>query len=248
MASTLSGKQAVVTGASRGIGRAIALRLAHLGARVVIGYATAKDRADAVVADISASGGEAIAVAVDVSDPVQAARLIAAAQARGAIDILVNNAGIQRSALVHKMSDADWNEVLGVNLSGVFYTCRAALPAMLEKGRGHIINVASASSFMAQRGAASYAASKHGLIGLTKVLALEAARAGVLVNAVAPGLTDTDLVRGLAPEAADRLAKIVPLGRIADPDEIARMVAFVATEVTYSTGNVFHASGGVVMA
>jgi NAD(P)-dependent dehydrogenase (short-subunit alcohol dehydrogenase family) len=146
------------------------------------------------------------------------------------------------------MSDADWHDVMNTNLSAVFYLCRAVLVSMLEARAGHIVNVASASSFMGQRGAASYVASKHGLIGLTRALAIETAPSGILVNAVAPGLTDTDMVRNLTPEQREGLLKMVPLRRIAAPEEVAAMVSFVITRAGYSTGNVFHVSGGVVMA
>ena len=144
------------------------------------------------------------------------------------------------------MSDPDWHDVIDMNLNAVFHLTRAALRAMYERGAGQIVNVASASAYMGQPGAASYVASKHGLIGFTRTVALEAIRRGVRVNAVAPGLTDTDLVRVLTDAQRAALLATIPQGRLASPEEIAAMVRFVATEATYSVGNVFHASGGLI--
>ena len=244
----LQGQVALVTGASRGIGRAVAIALARLGARVVVNYKSATAQAEEAVGAIVAAGGAAEPAQADVARPAEARTLVEKVLARhGRLDVLVNNAAVQRAALLHRMSDADWNDVLDLNLSAVFHLCRAALPAMLEARRGNIVNVASASSFMAQKGASSYVASKHGLIGLTKALALETASKGLRVNCVAPGLTDTDLVRGLTDAQRNALLTMVPLGRIAAPDEVASMVAYVVTDASYSTGNVFHVGGGVVM-
>jgi NAD(P)-dependent dehydrogenase (short-subunit alcohol dehydrogenase family) len=188
------------------------------------------------------------AAQADVGRPLEAKQLVEGVlETEGRLDVLVNNAAVQRSALLHKMSDEDWHGVLDTNLNAVFYLCRAALPSMLAARAGQIVNIASASAFVAQRGAAGYVASKHALIGLTKALALETAGRGPRVNAVAPGLTDTDLVRGLSDAQREALLKLVPLGRLADPDEVARMVELVVTDASYSTGNVFHVSGGVVM-
>jgi NAD(P)-dependent dehydrogenase (short-subunit alcohol dehydrogenase family) len=245
----LDGRVALVTGASRGIGRAIALELGMMGARVALGYRREDERAKEAVAALESHGVTARGFRADISRSDEAQRLIVdVLGAFGSVDVLVNNAAIQRAALLHKMSDADWHEVMDTNLSAVFYLCRAVLPSMLQARRGHIVNVASASAFMGQRGAASYVASKHGLIGLTRALAVETASAGILVNAVAPGLTDTDLVRDLTPEQRESLLRMVPLRRIASPEEVAAMVGFVVTRAGYSTGNVFHVSGGVVMA
>ncbi|MEZ4293445.1 MAG: 3-oxoacyl-ACP reductase family protein [Polyangiaceae bacterium] len=247
-APPLSGSVAVVTGASRGIGRAIAVRLARLGATVVLNYRSQDAEASEAASLARAAGGEAEVLKADIGRPAEARSLIEQVLARhGRIDILVNNAAIQRSALLHAMTDADWHDVIDVNLNSVFHLCRAALPSMIAARRGHIVNIASASSFMAQPGASSYVASKHALIGLTKALALETASKGILVNAVAPGLTDTDLVRGLTENQKNALLTKVPLRRLASPDEIAAMVELVITAATYSTGNVFHAGGGVVM-
>lgn len=244
----LAGKTALVTGASRGIGRAVAHELGRLGARVGVSYRSDDDKAHETITSLTAAGVEARAFRADIARSREASKLAAdVTAALGEIQILVNNAAIQRSALLHKMTDADWHEVMDTNLSAVFYLSRAVLPAMLEARSGHIVNVASASAFMGQRGAASYVASKHGLIGLTRALAIETASRGVLVNAVAPGLTDTDMVRNLTPEQREGLLKLVPLRRIAAPEEVAAMVGFVVTRAGYSTGNVFHVSGGVIM-
>jgi 3-oxoacyl-[acyl-carrier protein] reductase len=246
---TLAGRVAVVTGASRGIGRAIAVRLGALGATVVLNYLNEDARcAEAVQAVTQAGGPSPNAIRADIGRPDEARRLIEGVLAQhGRLDVLVNNAARQTSSLLHKMSDADWQSVIDVNLSAVFYLCRAALPAMMAARSGHIVNIASASSYMARKGAASYIASKHGLIGLTKALALETASQGVLVNAVAPGLTETDLVAGLTEAQREGLLGLVPLKRMARPEEVADMVAYVVTRAGYSTGNVFHCSGGAVL-
>lgn len=244
----LAGKTALVTGASRGIGRAVAHELGRLGARIGVSYRSDDQKAEETLASLAAAGVEARAFRADVGRSREASKLAEdVAEALGEVQLLVNNAAIQRSALLHKMTDADWHEVMDTNLSAVFYLSRAVLPAMLEARSGHIVNVASASAFMGQRGAASYVASKHGLIGLTRALATETASRGVLVNAVAPGLTDTDMVRSLTPEQREGLLKLVPLRRLATPEEVAAMVGFVVTRAGYSTGNVFHVSGGVIM-
>ena len=238
----------IVTGASRGIGRAVALRLGRLGATIIVNYRSARAEAEEVARQVADSGGRAEVVTADVGRPEEARRLVETTVERHQrIDILVNNAAIQRSRLLHKMSDSDWYDVIDVNLNAVFQLCRASLPAMLSARSGHILNIASASSFMAQAGASSYVASKHALIGLTKALALEVASKGVLVNAVAPGLTDTDLVKGLTDDQRAALLTRVPLGRMGTPEEVAAMVELILTEATYSTGNVFHVGGGVVM-
>ncbi|MEZ4451959.1 MAG: 3-oxoacyl-ACP reductase FabG [Nannocystaceae bacterium] len=246
----LDGRVALVTGASRGIGRAIAVHLAELGAHVTLNYRDRDEEAREALeaAQRGAAGSEVRLARADVSDRAQAARLVEDVLDRHQrLDLLINNAGIQRSALVHKMSDADWHDVLDVNLNAVFYLCRAALPSMLAAGRGHIVNISSASAFMGQRGAASYVASKHALTGLTRALAVETASHGLQVNIVAPGVTETDLLGALDERQRERLVQRVPMGRIASPEEVASMVGWVVTRATYSTGNVFHVSGGVIM-
>jgi NAD(P)-dependent dehydrogenase (short-subunit alcohol dehydrogenase family) len=238
----------LVTGASRGIGRAIAVKLGALGARVVVNFRSDAAAAAETVRLVGEAGGSAESAQADVARPGEARRLVEALLAHyRRLDVLVNNAALQRTTLLHKMSDADWQDVIDLNLSAVFHLCRAALPAMLEARSGSIVNIASASAFMAQRGACSYVASKHGLIGLTRALALETASKGIRVNCVAPGLTDTDLVRNLSDAQRSALLGMVPLARIGSPEEVAATVAHVIVDATYSTGNVFHVGGGVVM-
>ncbi|MEO0601383.1 MAG: SDR family oxidoreductase [Myxococcota bacterium] len=240
---------ALVTGGSRGIGRAIAVRLGALGSRVWLSYRSDEEAAQAAAAEVVRAGGpQPRIVRADVGDPAAAKAMVEAVLgATGRLDVLVNNAGIQRSAMAHRMDDADWHDVIAVNLSGVFFACRAALPTMREARAGTVGNIASASACVAQPGAAGSVASKHGLIGLTKALALENASRGIRVNAVAPGLTDTDLVRGLDDAQRAGLERRVPLGRIGRPEEVATAVAWLVTDGSYTTGNTLHVSGGVVL-
>ncbi len=243
-----TGKVALVTGASRGIGAAIARELARAGARVAVNYHRSETAALAVCREIAEAGGESRAFAADVGRSDAATGLVEAVRdSLGPVEILIHNAGLQHSAMAHKMTDAQWDEALAVNLSAAFYLARAALPAMRESGSGCIVFIASASASVPQAGAAGYVAAKHGLIGLTKALALESAGKGIRVNAVSPGLTETDMVASLSPEQRGGLLRKIPLGRIADPEEVAAMVEWVVRGATYSTGNVFHVSGGVAM-
>ncbi|NVB37538.1 SDR family NAD(P)-dependent oxidoreductase [Pseudenhygromyxa sp. WMMC2535] len=244
----LSGRVALVSGGSRGIGAAICSELAAAGAVVAVNYRSSAAAATQVCGDIQAAGGRAQAFAADVGDPRQAAALVASVtESLGSVDILVHNAGLQHTAMAHKMSDQQWDEALAVNLSAAFYLSRAALPAMRAAGSGCVVFVASASGSVAQVGAAGYVAAKHGLIGLTKALALESANKGIRVNAVSPGITDTDMVADLDERAKAGLLARVPLGRMASPEEVAATVAWVIRGASYSTGNVFHVSGGVAM-
>jgi 3-oxoacyl-[acyl-carrier protein] reductase len=244
----LTGKVAVVTGASRGIGRAIALRLGEMGATVILNYCSHDEEAQSALQAVEKSGARAQLVKADISRSAEASRLIDTVLAEHKrIDILINNAGVQRAVMSYKMSDADWHEVMDINVSSVFYLSRAVLPAMIEARSGHIINIGSASGFTAHKGAASYCASKYALIGLTKVLALEVADKGVQVNGVAPGITDTDMIKSLSEAARNQLLSSIPMKRMAQPEEVADMVAFIITEASYSTGNFFHISGGFIM-
>ncbi|MBK7992342.1 MAG: 3-oxoacyl-ACP reductase FabG [Blastocatellia bacterium] len=245
----LLNKVAVVTGSSRGIGRAIAIRLGQMGAKVVINYCSNEEEANKALEEVKNTAASSVQIIkADVSKPTEAKNLIdTVLSEHQKVDILINNAAIQRATLVHKMKDADWEEVMALNLSSVFYLCRAVLPKMIESRSGEIVNIGSASGFMAHKGAASYVASKYGLIGLTKVLALETADYGIRVNGVAPGITDTDMIKGLTDAAKERLLSGIPMKRMAKAEEIAEMVAFILTSATYSTGNFFHASGGLIM-
>lgn len=248
-AGSLEGRVALVTGASRGIGRAIAVELARRGARLFLGCRERSAAARAALDEVVTMGvDEPAIVEADHRDPTSAGRAVERVVAEaGAIDVLVNNAAIQRSAMAHKMADEDWLDVVRVNLDAVFFASRAALSSMRPRRSGHIVNVASASSYVAQPGAASYVASKHGVIGLTKALALENARHGIFVNAIAPGITNTDMTSSLDDTSRRALLDIVPIGRMAEPQEHARLVGWLVAEGSYSTGNVFHASGGVTM-
>jgi 3-oxoacyl-[acyl-carrier protein] reductase len=242
------GQVALVTGASRGIGRAIAFALATEGARLVINYAKSSTAADEVVAEIVAGGGEAIALQADVSKSEDVDKLIENTRTQfGQIDILVNNAGITRDTLMLRMKLEDWQAVIDLNLTGVFLCTKAVSKGMLKQKSGRIINIASVSGLMGNAGQANYSAAKAGVIGLTKTLAKEFATRGITVNAVAPGFIETDMTHDLK---AAEILKFIPLGRYGQPEEIAGMVRFLATDpaAAYITGQVFNVDGGMVMA
>ena len=244
----LNDKVAVVTGASRGIGRLIALDLARRGARIV---ASGRDAAalEALVAEIAAGGGEAQAVAADVALSADADRLIATAVERyGRIDILVNNAGITRDGLLLRMKDEDWDAVLDTNLKGAFLCTRAAAKVMSKQKVGRIINISSVVGQMGNPGQANYCASKAGLLGLTKSVARELARRNVTVNAVTPGFIVTDMTDALPEKAREELVSQIPLGRFGLPEDIAFSVAFLASDQAgYITGQVLGVNGGMYM-
>ncbi len=245
-----AGRVALVTGGSRGIGAAISRTLAGAGAKVAVNYLHSEAAARSLCASLEDAGGVARPFRADVGRADQAAALVEAVgadPALGPVDILVHNAGIQHSAMAHRMSDAQWHEAFAVNLHAAFYLSRAVLPHMRAAEAGVIVFIASASASVAHAGAAGYIAAKHGLIGLTKALALESAGKQIRVNAVSPGLTQTDLVDALSPPERAKLLRITPMGRIASPGEIAATVDWVIRGATYSTGNVFHVSGGVAM-
>ena len=245
-ARPLEGKTAVVTGGSRGIGAAIATLLAERGAAVVVSARDA-DRLAAAVKDLEAMGAAAAGVAGDVSRREDAERVVDTARERfGRLDILVNNAGITRDGLLLRMKDEDWDRVLEVNLRGAFVMSRAASKVMVRQKGGRIINMSSAAGAMGNAGQANYSASKAGLIGFTKAAARELSHWGILVNAVAPGLIETDMAAALPAAARDALLAQVPLGRVGTPREVAEVVGFLAGEgATYITGQVFHVNGGL---
>jgi len=245
----LSGKHAVVTGGSRGIGRAIVLRLATQGADVAFSYRGNQAAAQETAAAVEALGRRALAVQGDVTDPAAAEAVVAAALAAfGSIDILVNNAGITRDDLIMRMSIDAWREVLETNLFGAFYTTKAVTRPMLRARSGRIVNITSVSGQAGQTGQANYSAAKAGLIGLTKATARELASRGITANAVAPGFVLTELTAGLPEALTAELVARTPLGRFGTVEEVAAAVAFLASdEAAFITGQVLAIDGGLVM-
>jgi 3-oxoacyl-[acyl-carrier protein] reductase len=238
--ASLDGKTALVTGASRGIGRAIASELARAGASVVVGYRSGKDEADALAAEL---GGRA--VQADVANGEDAARLVEEA---GDLDILVNNAGLTRDGLLARMPDDDWRTVIETNLSSVFYTCRAVTRPMMKKRAGAIVNVSSIVGVHGNWGQTNYAASKAGIIGFTKSLARELGSRGVRANVVAPGYVKTQLTDVLPEEATQAMLQNTPLGRLGEPQDVAGAVRFLCSdEASFITGEVLLVDGGLGM-
>lgn len=244
----LRGQVAIVTGASRGIGQAVALALAAEGANLVVNYASSSAAAEKVVNEIVDGGGNAIALQADVSKADQVDALIAAAMEKwGRVDILVNNAGITRDTLLLRMKPEDWQAVIDLNLTGVFLCTRAASKIMLKQRAGRIINISSVAGQMGNPGQANYSAAKAGVIGFTKTVAKELASRGITVNAVAPGFIATDMTMGLK---SDEILKFIPLGRYGQAEEVAGLVRFLAADAAaaYITGQVINVDGGMVMA
>jgi 3-oxoacyl-[acyl-carrier protein] reductase len=238
--ATLEGKLALVTGASRGIGRAIAIGLAAAGAEVVVGYRSGQDEAEQLAAQI---GGRA--VQADVSSAEDAKRLVEEA---GDIDVLVNNAGLTRDGLLARMSDDDWRTVIDTNLSSVFYTCRAVTRPMMKKRSGSIVNISSVVGVHGNWGQTNYAASKAGIIGFTKSLARELGSRNIRANVVAPGYVKTQLTDVLPEEATAAMIQNTPLGRVAEPEEIVGAVRFLASDdASFITGEVLLVDGGLGM-
>ncbi len=246
---SFEGKTAVVTGASRGIGRAVALELARRGARVVVNYNRSPDAAAEVVAAVEAAGGQGRAIQADVSEYAQAEALIKdAVAAFGSLEILVNNAGTTRDMLIMMMPEDDWDAVLRTNLKSAFNCSKVAVKVMMRKRYGRIINMTSVSGLVGNAGQTNYSASKAGLVGLTKALAREVAARNITVNAVAPGFVPTDLTNGLPQELREGSLKAIPLGRWGTVEDVAHAVAFLASdEAAYITGQVLSVDGGMAM-
>jgi NAD(P)-dependent dehydrogenase (short-subunit alcohol dehydrogenase family) len=253
----LKGKSVVITGAGRGIGREIALLMAKHGARVVVndyggtaaGSGGEKTPADEVVNEICKGGGEAVSNYESVATMAGGQAIIKSAlDAFGRVDVVVNNAGILRDRMIFNMSEEEWDAVIDTHLKGTFAITRAATPHMREQRSGRIINMTSTSGLVGNIGQANYAAAKSGLFGLTNSLALETARKGITVNSVAPGFIATEMVAAMPEEILERVIKQIPVGRLGEPDEVARVVEFLADpESGYITGEIFDINGGLYM-
>ncbi|GEK30262.1 3-oxoacyl-[acyl-carrier-protein] reductase FabG [Kurthia zopfii] len=244
-----NGQAAIVTGASRGIGREIALKLANEGAKVVVNYSGSKDKAEAVVAEIIANGGEAIVHQANVAVADEVKGLIdATMEAFGSIDILVNNAGITRDNLIMRMKEEDWDSVIDTNLKSVFLCTKAVSRQMMKQRKGSIVNVASIVGVAGNAGQANYVASKAGVIGLTKTTAKEFAPRNIRVNAIAPGFIETEMTDALPEDIKTAMLTQIPLAKLGQAEEVAKVVAFLASEeASYMTGQTLHVDGGMVM-
>ena len=249
MAENAGRQVVIVTGASRGIGRAVAVRFGQDGAAVIVNYKGSEDAAKETVKAIEAAGGTATLVQGDVSQRDDAERMVETAiQQYGQIDVLVNNAGITRDQLLMRMTDDDWDAVLDTNLKGAFYTTRAVLRPMLRKRAGRIINISSVVGLAGNAGQGNYAAAKAGIIGFTKSIAREVASRNITVNAVAPGYITTDMTDAIPVNMKGKLIEQIPLARLGTPEDVAGVVAFLASPAAaYMTGNVLRVDGGMVM-
>lgn len=246
---SLEGKVAVVTGGSRGIGRAISLRLAAMGALVYINFVSRPDAAEETRTLIESTGGAARTVAFDVAQPEQIQTAFKQiADEAGRLDILINNAGITRDGLVARMKESDWDAVLDTNLKGAFFCAKAASKTMMKQRWGRIVNISSVIGFAGNAGQANYAAAKAGLIGITKAMARELASRNITVNSVAPGYIITDMTDALSEEVQTQLIKEIPLGLLGTPEDVAGAVAFlVSDDGRYMTGQTLHVNGGMYM-
>ncbi|WP_400194404.1 3-oxoacyl-[acyl-carrier-protein] reductase [Lysinibacillus telephonicus] len=245
----LDGKTAVVTGASRGIGRAIALQLASEGVNVVVNFSGSEQKAQQVVEEINSLGAKAIAVQANVADNESVQSLMnAAIEQFGSIDILVNNAGITRDNLIMRMKEEEWDDVINTNLKGVFLCTKAVTRQMMKQRSGRIINITSIVGVMGNAGQANYVAAKAGVIGLTKTTARELASRNILVNAIAPGFITTEMTDALPEEVKSSMLSQIPLGSLGEPEHIAKAVVFLASEDSnYMTGQTLHIDGGMHM-
>jgi acetoacetyl-CoA reductase len=242
----LQGAVVVVTGASRGLGRAIAEELAGRGAKIVVNYARSKEPAEELVSQLGEE--DALAVQADISDPDQAKKLIdETMQKFGRVDVLVNNAGITQDRSLRKMAIEDWDKVINVDLNSCYYTVHAALPHMVEQQSGKIINMSSFVGEAGNVGQANYAAAKAGLLGFTKTAARELARFNITVNAICPGFIGTEMVEAIPEDVQEKLKKTIPLGRFGRPEEIAKAVRYLIEDGDYITGSTLDINGGVYM-
>ena len=247
--SKLTGKTAIITGASRGIGAEIARKFAAEGARVVVNYSGSKEKAEAVVEEIQGNGGEAIAIKANVADAEAVKAMVdETMKTFGSVDVLVNNAGITRDNLMMRMKDDEWDDVINTNLKGVFVCTKAVTRQMMKQRSGRIVNIASIVGVMGNAGQANYVAAKAGVIGLTKTTARELASRGVTANAVAPGFITTDMTDKLSEDIQQSMLGQIPLGRFGKPEEVAKAALFLASdESSYMTGQTLHLDGGMVM-
>src|SRR5215467_11144440 len=246
MAKRLDGQTAIVTGAGRGIGRAIASELAATGANIVINYVTSADAANELAKEIREIGPQALLVHADITDYDQVTNMVKeTVDTFGKIDILVNNAGITRDKTLKNMTKQHWDDVIHVNLSGLFNCTQQVLPFMLDRKYGRIVSISSFVALAGNIGQSNYATSKAGIIGFTKSVALEVARYGVTVNAVCPGFTETDMLMEVPDKIRERILEKIPMGRFGQPEEIASCVRYIVTEGDYMTGQAISINGGV---
>jgi len=246
--SCLTDKVAIVTGSSRGIGRAVASELADHGCKVVINYYTNKKEADSLAAELKGKGQEALVVQAGVAHPDECARLVEESVKHfGGLDILVNNAGVNRDRTIRRMSVEEWREVLSTDLDSIFYCTYAAVPHMIERGGGRIVNMSSIVGQMGNLGQSNYAAAKAGIVGFSKSAAQELAKFNITVNALCPGFIETEMVTNLTEDVQKALLTKVPLGRFGRPEEVARICRFLVSEGEYITGAQININGGMYM-